>query len=113
MEKEKKKKAKAKLPTLVKKAKEKLRKTVRYLPVKDASKAKELLDPANDSQKAAVYRIVAKAERPPTFAEVMAAVKYESDSKDVSTCVRWYLSRLKRDGLVESVVSKEVKAKEK
>jgi hypothetical protein len=113
MEKEKKKKAKAKLPTLVKKAKEKLRRTVRYLPVKDISKAKELLDASNDSQKAEVYRIVAKAERPPTFAEVLAAVKYESDSKDVSTCVRWYLSRLKRDGFVESVLSEEAQPREK
>jgi hypothetical protein len=93
-----------------KEARPKLYVVTRYEALKTDSKdGKGLLDPKNDSQKAAIYRLIARAKAPLTFDDLFPLVNKDcsTKSKNFKGCVRWYVTRLKKDSLAKSVTAKE------
>lgn len=87
----------------------KTRLVVRFSALKtDTKDGKKLLE--DKGQKSLVYRTIADAKRPVRFAEVLDEIKKPFGSvraESVTPNLRWYVSRLKRDGYLKATVTIE------
>jgi hypothetical protein len=85
---------------------------IRYaVTAKAVPEKKDYMNEEKTSVAAVTYRFIEGCKEPPTFEEVLGAVrkqvKTETDAEGFTANMRWYINDLKKNGYIKSLESKE------